>query len=306
MEEKNTTATFNAAAPLVSVCLMTYKRPHYLRGTIESWLAQTFKDFELIISDDDPQGVESRAIAEEYARKDPRVRYFQQKKNLNAPGCYKFIVQQSRGEYFIWASDDDLWDRQFLEDCLAAFRARPELSLVFADMVDIDKDGREFKHIDPRDYMPTANELYERLKQHMLLYMDDGKLQLIFGLWRRNAVLREPLFGPHERDDRYPYYWGFDNYLVFRSITNGPVGFVPQKRFFRRSRVLDEYRPPRWFLPRLAVTVARRLEKIFASPYFWYVARHIASAPGLSFGERLKLQLWNILVMMRLFFSRKI
>lgn len=305
MEQKNT-ATSGAAAPLVSVCLMTYKRPHYLRGTIEAWLAQTFKDFELIISDDDPQSAESRAIAEEYARKDSRVRYFRQEKNLNAPGCYRFIAQQARGEYFIWASDDDLWDKRFLEDCLTVFRTHPETVLVFADMVDIDKDGKEMGRIDPQQYMPLTPGLYERLKQHMMLYMDDGKLQLIFGLWKRSAVLRDPLFGPNVRDDRYPYYWGFDNYLVFRSITNGPVGFVPKKRFFRRSRVLDEYRPPRSFVPRLAVTFVHRLRKVFGSPYFSYVARHIMSVPQLSFWEKMKLQFWNMFVMARLFFSRKI
>jgi glycosyltransferase involved in cell wall biosynthesis len=285
---------------------MTYKRPNYLRGAIETWLKQTHQNIELIISDDDPQSTESRAIAEEYIRKDKRIRYFRQEKNLNAPGCYKFILKQARGDYFIWASDDDLWDPRFLEDCLAVFRKRPECSLVFADMVDIDKDGREFKRIPPGQYLPSAEGFYDRLKQHLLFYMDDGKLQLIFGLWRRAAVVREPLFGPNERDDRYPYYWGFDNYLVLRSITNGPVGFVPEKRFFRRSRVLDEYRPPRAFFPRLAATIARRLEKVFASPYFLYVARHIAVAPNLSFEERAKLQLWNLFVMVRLFLSRKI
>lgn len=290
--------------PLVSVCLMTYNRPHYIRGAIECWLAQTYKDFELIISDDASTDGETERICREFAAKDPRIRYIRQEKNLGFLLCYKFILSQARGTYFIWASDDDLWDKRFLEDCMKMYGEHPEYALVFADMVDIDKDGKEFKHLDPAKYVPSAADLYERLKQHMLFYFDDGKLQLIFGLWKREAVLRDPLFG-YEPDKR-EYYWGFDNFLVFRSLSNGSVGFVSEKRFFRRSRVLDEYRPPRPFVPRLLFSFYHRLKKVFASPYFWYVARHVMSIRELTPWQRAKLVGWDIFVAFRVFFVKKV
>jgi hypothetical protein len=124
------------------------------------------------------------------------------------------VLKQARGEYFIWASDDDLWDTRFLKDCLHVFENDPELVMVFAGMIDIDKNGNKIKDIDPKGYMPLSRNLYERLKEHMLFYMDEGKLQLLFGLWKKSVLPNEPLFG--YRPERREYYWGFDNYFVLR------------------------------------------------------------------------------------------
>jgi len=293
-------------SPLVSVGLMTYNRAHYLPGVIDCWLAQTHKNIELIISDDaSTDGTQK--ICEEYAKKDPRIKYFRQKKNLNAPGCYKFVFQQARGKYFIWASDDDLWDKLFLEDCIKVFNKDPELIMVFADMVDIDKERNVMRHLDPLRYMPLKRGLYARLKEYILFHLtEDGKIQLIFGLWKREAVLSEPLFGYRERDDRFPYYMGFDSLFILRNLAKGPFGFVPETRFFRRSRILEEYRSPRPFLPRIALSFYRRLETIFGSPYFWYIFVFAMGVKELSLWQRMKLAWWNLFAMSRLFWKRKI
>ena len=296
----------NDKNPLVSVGLMTYNRAHdYLRGVVDSWLAQIYTNFELIISNDASMDDTDR-ICREYAKKDPRIRYYKQEKNLGCPACYKFILNQARGEYFIWVSDDDLWDKRFLEDCVEVFKKDPKLIMVFANMVDIDKNRAVIKELDPAKYFPSSKDTYERLKAHMLFYFDDGKLQLLFGLWKRKTVLDDPLFGPHAKNDRPPYYWGFDNYFVFRNLAKGPAGFVPHIRFFRRSRVPEEYRESCPFVPRIFVTLVHRLEKIFRSPYFLYIMKCILRIKELSPFQKLKLILWNFFVMARLFFKRKI
>jgi glycosyltransferase involved in cell wall biosynthesis len=302
MEQGNNTVP-GVFAPVVSVCLMTYNRAHYLPAAIEGWLAQTYPNFELIISNDASTDDTDR-ICQEYAKQDDRIRYIKQEKNLGFLLCYKFILNQARGKYFIWASDDDLWDKRFLEDCMSVHEANPDLIMVFADMVDIDKGGKTFRKYDATKYLPLEKDTYERLKRHMLMYFDDGKLQLIFGLWKREAILDDPLFG--YLPDKREYYWGFDNYFVFRNLAKGPVGYVPEIRFFRRSRVLEDTRPPRLFIPRLAVSFYHRLQKIFASPYFYYVMRRIWDTKTISPFERFKLTLWNLFVMVRIFFARKI
>lgn len=284
----------------------TYNRPHYLPGAIDCWLAQTYKNFELILSDDASPNPDVQKICEEYAKKDKRIRYIRQKGNLNVPFHFKVVLQEARGEYFIWATDDDLWHERLLEDCVNVFRQRPELVMVFPHMVDIDKNGREIRHLHPAKYIPLEENLYKRLKAFFLFRFGDGKNQLFLGLWKREVILHDPLFGPRAKDDHFPCYWGFDNYFIFRNLAKGPVGFVPHVRFFRRSRVLEEYRPPRPFVPRLFFTLARRFEKIFATPYFWYVMRRIMSLKELSLLEKFKLILWNFYVMARLFCVRKI
>jgi glycosyltransferase involved in cell wall biosynthesis len=292
--------------PLVSVCLMTYDRAPYLRGVIDSWLSQTYSNFELVISDD-ASSDETPKICEEYVQRDKRVRYFRNEKNLNAPGCFKAAFGRARGKYFIWASDDDLWDKRFLEDCLGVFEKDPELIMVFADMVDVDRSGNVLKHLDPAKYMPLARDLYARLKEFILFYLtEDGKVQLIYGLWKKEAVLNEPMFGYREKDDRFPFYMGFDSFFTLRNLPKGPVGFVKETRFFHhRAREEGRFVRNRSLVVRIPISFYHRLEKIFGSPYFWYVLRFTAGVKELSLFQRLKLILWNFYVMARVFFVRK-
>lgn len=309
--------------PLVSVCLLTYNRAHYLPGVIDSWLAQTYKNFELVISNDASTD-NTDAICKEYKKKDSRIRYFKQEKNLNLPTNYKFALNQARGKYCILASDDDLWDKRFLEDCLNVYRAHPEFVLVFAQMVDVDaRTGKEIKRFDPAKYMPFGESAYERLKAYTLFYFEDGKNQQIFGLWKREAILDDPLFGPYANDDYPPYYWGGDNYFIFRNIAKGPIGFVPNVRFFRRVNTTDDppLRPRHQFLIRPLLSAFHRLGKVFGgirffghsifkrqigTPYFWYIIGCVWNINKLSFVEKLKLTAWNFYVMARVFFVRKI
>ncbi|MGA9982456.1 MAG: glycosyltransferase family 2 protein, partial [Acidobacteriaceae bacterium] len=71
--------------PKVSVVLTTYKRAHLLRETIDSILAQSFRDFELVISDDCSPD-ETEKVCREYERFDARVRYRRGAKNVGMPG----------------------------------------------------------------------------------------------------------------------------------------------------------------------------------------------------------------------------
>ena len=67
------------ATPKVSVIVPVYKAEKYLRKCVDSILAQTFRDFEVLLVDDgSPDG--SGAICDEYAKKDPRARVFHKEK----------------------------------------------------------------------------------------------------------------------------------------------------------------------------------------------------------------------------------
>src|SRR5205823_6563013 len=68
-------------SPTVTVLLTAYNRERYIRAAIESVLAQTFTDFELIVSDDRSHDA-TVAAAEEYARRDPRIRIVVNERNL--------------------------------------------------------------------------------------------------------------------------------------------------------------------------------------------------------------------------------
>lgn len=93
--------------PRVSVIITTFRRPRFLREAIGSVLSQSFGDFELIVVDDDPTGVETAEIV--FSFKDSRIVYVKNGKNLGSARSLNVGLRQARGEYVAILDDDDVW-----------------------------------------------------------------------------------------------------------------------------------------------------------------------------------------------------
>jgi glycosyltransferase involved in cell wall biosynthesis len=100
-------------APLVSVCVPTYNGAAYLKECLASIQAQTFGDFEVVITDD-ASGDETIAIATEFARRDGRFRIHPNHQRLGLVGNWNQSIRLARGEWIKLVFQDDL----LLPDCL--------------------------------------------------------------------------------------------------------------------------------------------------------------------------------------------
>lgn len=125
-------------SPLVTVVLPTYNRVPYLTQALESALAQTYGNTEILVSDN----AASREVADLVASyRDPRVRYRHNGGNIgplrNALAAYR----EARGEYVSTLHDDDLWEPTLLEELVAPLEAEPDLVLAFSDHWVMQPDG---------------------------------------------------------------------------------------------------------------------------------------------------------------------
>jgi glycosyltransferase involved in cell wall biosynthesis len=129
------------ANPVISIVLPTYNGARYIRQSIDSCLAQTFKDFELIVVNDcSTDG--TAAIIEEYADKDSRVRVIHNKFNKKLPLSLNTGFDAAIGTYHTWTSDDNYYAPTALETMLACFlQSGQELGLVYSDYTIIDDAG---------------------------------------------------------------------------------------------------------------------------------------------------------------------
>jgi glycosyltransferase involved in cell wall biosynthesis len=100
--------------PIVTVGIPTFNSEKNLPKTIESVLNQTFRDFELIISDNASTDSTS-TICMEYAKKDHRIKYIKQEKNIHALPNFCFLGNSAITKYFVWLASDDYWEPTFLE-----------------------------------------------------------------------------------------------------------------------------------------------------------------------------------------------
>ena len=100
--------------PQVSIGMPIYNAEKYLKEAIDSLLSQSFKDFELIISDNASTD-STHDICMEYAKKDHRIRYVRQSQNIGAWSNFQYVLDESQADYFMWAAHDDFRSIDYLE-----------------------------------------------------------------------------------------------------------------------------------------------------------------------------------------------
>ena len=91
-----------------------YNGEKFIHKKLDSLIAQTFTNFEIIISDNGSTDLTYK-ICNEYTKKDKRIIYFQQKKNIGGWNNFLFVLEKAKNEYFFWSAVDDLVLPQFIE-----------------------------------------------------------------------------------------------------------------------------------------------------------------------------------------------
>ncbi|CUS03399.2 Glycosyl transferase, family 2 [Candidatus Promineifilum breve] len=206
--------------PRVTIGLPIYNGQNYLAETMDSLLAQTFRDFELVISDNaSTDGTE--AICRDYAARDPRVRYHRNEVNVGASANYNRTFELGRGQYFKWAAHDDLLAPTFLERCVAALDRDPAVVLAYTQAKAIDDKGQVVK-VYPGKHHFNAPTPRERFYEFVL---DPHPVVAVFGLMRREALARTRLIGQ---------YAGSDRPLLSEMSLLGKFHEVPEHLFFYR------------------------------------------------------------------------
>lgn len=145
----NTTAGTQAGnpAPLVSVVIPTYNRGHCIAACLDSVLAQTVGDFEIIVVDDFSSDDTAARVA---AFTDPRVTYVAQPSNQGGAAARNVGIRRARGEYVAFLDSDDLWLPAKLEKQIAGMRrAGPKCGLSYTWLQCVDDDGNETMRINP-------------------------------------------------------------------------------------------------------------------------------------------------------------
>ncbi len=258
-----------------------YQGENYLREALDSLLAQTFEDFEIVISDNASTDA-TFAICQEYAGRDPRIRYHRQNENIGAVKNYNLVFDMARGRYFKWAAHDDVCLPRFLEECLQRLEADPPSVVAYTLHEIIDSDGKALAlGGDSPDTASTSPSVRMRA-----ILTDKARGEppwAVFGLIRRSAL---------ETTRRHGSYTGSDRTLMVELALRGPFVQVDEILFRNREhpersiRMPDQkrifHRREVWFAPEHAGKVVfpnwRRLQQL---------ATAVSKAP-LTTAERLR------------------
>jgi len=109
------------STPFISIGMPAYNGEIFIRKALNSLINQSHTNFELIISDNASTDATSK-ICQEFAKKDNRICYIRQEKNMGAFWNFKFVLNQAKANYFFWASVDDYWESDFIKKNLEILR----------------------------------------------------------------------------------------------------------------------------------------------------------------------------------------
>lgn len=124
--------------PTVSVIIPTYNRANYVQQAVESVLNQTYKDYEIIVIDDGSTD-DTKLSLEKYA---DRVKYIYQE-NQKVAAARNNGIRHSQGKYIAFLDSDDLWLPQKLERDIAYFEAKPQVGLVYSNVIYFSDEGAD-------------------------------------------------------------------------------------------------------------------------------------------------------------------
>ncbi len=210
--------------PHVSIGLPVYNGENFLAEAIDSILAQTFKDFELIISDNASTD-RTEEICRDYAAKDSRIYYYRNDNNLGAVANYNLVFEKSSGRYFKWAAHDDIIAPTFLERCVKVLEQKPEVVLCFPGISYINERGSIQQASEGNlsiGAQSAAGRLYcfvnHQLKREDIFWA-------VFGLIRSAALRQTGLFGK---------YVASDQVLLMKLLLCGQFYEVSDPLYFRR------------------------------------------------------------------------
>ena len=179
--------------PLVSIGIPTYNRANsYLKHALRSAVNQTYKNIEIIVSDNCSQD-NTESVVREF--NDPRIRYYKQKVNIGSLNNSNFCLEQSQGTYFLMLFDDDLIDNDFISTCMDAVKYHSEPGIILTGAREIDSEGNVLS--------ATHNTISGYSTADFILGWFDSKVPLYLCSTLFNTKRLKQLGGLHSKTNQY-------------------------------------------------------------------------------------------------------
>ena len=138
---------------MVTVIITTYKRADFLERAIESVLNQSYKDFELIVVDDNDKETEYRREVENLMKKyetNPKVIYIKHEKNKNGAVARNTGINIAKGEYISFLDDDDYYFKDRLKILVSTLDKYKEYNAAYTSVIKI-RNNKIYEYIDAKE-----------------------------------------------------------------------------------------------------------------------------------------------------------
>lgn len=176
--------------PKISALMPVYNSNlAYLKETIESVLNQTFSDFEFLILNDSPQNLELENFILQFAKKDERIKYFKNPRNLGISGSRNKLIDLAKGEFLAVIDHDDISVKERFEKQVAFLEANEEVGIV--------GDGIELMSSKKGEFLPTKSVAIKLRLMHKYAFLHPTTM-MRKSILQENQISYNALYSPCE------------------------------------------------------------------------------------------------------------
>ncbi len=229
------------ATPKVSIGLPVYNGENYLRQALDSVLGQTYRNLEVLISDNASTDGTAKICAE-YVATDARVKYHRNEKNVGPDMNFNLTVDLATGEYFRWVAHDDLMDPECIAKCVAVLDANPDVILCHSLTKIIDHENRQLVVYDSG---LSGSESARPSRRFASLILNQHICSEMFGLMRIEALRRSRRLEGN--------YYGSDRAMLAELSLIGAFANIAEPLFWNRehsARAVRAIKPSQRFAER--------------------------------------------------------
>ncbi len=212
--------------PLVTIGIPLYNDAAYARRTIDSALAQSYQNIEIIVSDNHSSDETYEVLKSLYGLV-TNVKVFRQPRNIGPNANFEFVMHAAQGEFFMWLGGHDTIHPEYVGDAVNEHLKHPDSSLVYFNHQFVDSNGEAIVTPELAD---ISSQFVNADERAFKVFCSLNYCTHIHGLWRtkfRKAI-------------KFPYNFGPDHLVLFVLASLGCIYKLNYPWYYRTVNRIEE------------------------------------------------------------------
>lgn len=215
--------------PKISIGLPVFNGERYLFKALNALRSQTYTNIEIVILDNNSNDLTEK-ICTDLKLIDERIKYFKNTTNIGPFPNINKVLTLATGKYYMWASYDDLWDKDYVEIMFKLLEKNSNAILAFSletRIGEFDENIKTFSNLSSK--FNNDDSKFYRVFKFITQNNQESLASIFYGLYNREIISKIGGFTDFQND-----YWGRDLHFLLKVLLKGSFTQVNKSLFYKR------------------------------------------------------------------------